>query len=119
MEAGDRYEKLNNSSSAPVSSLPPHHFQHMPPHHVGSSQPTVTDMSDQPLSFAPHFNRDPDSHVQPNYTPSSSVPIRSGDPTVSSNYGWAPPTAPGNAYPPAPSTMPSGSQVLNSNVLIL
>ncbi|XP_042044788.1 C-type lectin domain-containing protein 180-like isoform X1 [Salvia splendens] len=124
VEAGDRYEKLNSSSSTPVASFPPHHFHHMPPttgrwmeepHHVLNSQPTesVTDMSDQPLNFAPHYNRDPETHVQPNYAHSSSVSVRGGDPTVamSSNYAWPPHTAPGAAYPPPPPAMPLGSQV--------
>ncbi|XP_057774493.1 uncharacterized protein LOC130993580 isoform X2 [Salvia miltiorrhiza] len=124
VEAGDRYEKLNNSSSTPVASFPPHHFHHMQstigrwveePHHVLSSQPaeSATDMSDQPLNFAPHFNRDPETHAQPNYAHSSSISVRGGDPTVamSSNYAWPPPTAPGAAYPPPPPTMPLGSQV--------
>lgn len=72
-------------------------------------------MSDQPLNFAPHFNRDPDSHVQPNYAHSSGSSVRGGDPTVamSSNYAWPPSTAAGGAYAPAPSTMPLGPQVLN------
>ncbi|KAH6828035.1 Nucleotide-diphospho-sugar transferase family protein [Perilla frutescens var. hirtella] len=125
VEAGDRYEKLNSSSSTPAASLPPHHIQHMvpttgrsgwveEPHHVLGSHPaeSVTDMSDQPLNFAPHFNRDPDTHVQPNYAHSSGVSIRGGDPTVamSSNYAWPPSTAPGPAYPPVPPTMPLGPQ---------
>lgn len=112
----------------PAASLPQHHVQQLPPaggrsgwmeepHHLLGNQPaeSVTDLSDQPLTFAPHFNRDPDPHVQPNYTHSSGGPVRGGDPAVamSSNYAWAPSSAPGAAYPPVPPTIPSGPQVLN------
>lgn len=79
------------------------------PHHFRGSQLTesVTDLSNQPLNFAPHFNRDPEVHAQPNYTHASGGPVRGGDPP--SNYSWTP----SSAYPPVPPTMPSGPQVLN------
>ncbi|KAI3467582.1 hypothetical protein Pfo_024245 [Paulownia fortunei] len=125
-EAGDRYEKFNSSSSLPVASLSQHHVQSLPPaggrsgwmeepHHLLGSQSaeSVTDLSDQPLNFAPHFNRDLDPHAHPNYTLSSGGPVRGGDPNVaiSSNYAWAPSSAPGAVYPPVPPTIPSGPQV--------
>ncbi|KAL8519171.1 hypothetical protein ACS0TY_010199 [Phlomoides rotata] len=120
VEVGDRYEKLNSSSSVPVHSFPQHHVQLPPggrsgwmeePHHLRGSQPaeSVTDLSNQPLNFAPHFNRDPEVHVQPKYTHASGGPVRGGDPP--SNYAWAPSSAPGAAYPSVPPTMPSGPQV--------
>ncbi|KAL0357881.1 UNVERIFIED_CONTAM: hypothetical protein Scaly_1473800 [Sesamum calycinum] len=124
-DAGDRYEKFNSSSSFPVAALPQHHVQPPPPggrsgwmeepHHLFGSQPaeSVTDLSDQPLKFAPHFNRDLDPHAPSNYTHSSGGPIRGTDPTVamSSNYAWAPTSMPGAVYPPVPPTVQSGPQV--------
>lgn len=84
-------------------------------HHLAGSQPpeTVTDPSDQPLNFAPHFHRNLDPHVQPSYPHSSGGPVRGGDPTVatSSNYAWPPSSATGAVYPPVPPTLPSGPQV--------
>ncbi|KAG8366045.1 hypothetical protein BUALT_Bualt17G0035200 [Buddleja alternifolia] len=124
-EAGDRYEKFHSSPSLPVASNMQYPVQPLPlaggrsgwmeePHQSHGSQPgAVTDQSDQPLSFAPHFNRGLDQHTQPSYAHSSGGPIRSLDPTVpiSSNYAWAPSSAPGAVYPPVPPTMPSGPQV--------
>ncbi|KAL0336095.1 UNVERIFIED_CONTAM: hypothetical protein Sradi_4821400 [Sesamum radiatum] len=124
-DAGDRYEKFNSSSSFPVAALPQHHVQPPrpggrsgwmeEPHHLFGSQPaeSVTDLSDQPLKFAPHFNRDLDPHAPSNYTHSSGGPIRGTDPTVamSSNYAWAPTSMPGAVYPPVPPTVQSGPQV--------
>ncbi|XP_011086638.1 transcription elongation regulator 1 isoform X2 [Sesamum indicum] len=124
-DAGDRYEKFNGSSSLPVASVPQHHVQPPPPggrsgwmeepHHLFGSQPaeSVTDLSDQPLKFAPHFNRDLDPHAPSNYTHSSGGPIRGADPTVamSSSYAWAPTSMPGAVYPPVPPNIQSGPQV--------
>nr|AMP82927.1 formin-like protein 3 [Catalpa bungei] len=124
-EAGDRYAKFN-SAPLPVAPLSQHHVQPTPPavgrsgwmeepHHLSGSRPaeSATDLSDQPLNFAPHFSRDVDPHMQPNYTHSSGGPARGVDPNVaiSSNYAWAPSSAPGTVYPPVPPTIPSGPQV--------
>ncbi|KAL3649795.1 hypothetical protein CASFOL_006198 [Castilleja foliolosa] len=121
-EAGDRYEKFNSSSSLPVAPLSQHHVQPMPPaggrpgwmeepHNFGS-QPaeSASDLSNQPLNFAPHFNRNLEPHAQPNYTYSSGGHVRSGDP-ISSNYAWPPSTAQGAAYQPLPPSIPPGAQV--------
>ncbi|KAL8037772.1 hypothetical protein ABFX02_11G059600 [Erythranthe guttata] len=120
-EAGNRYEGFNSSSS-----LLQHHVQTLPPsvdrsrwmeqqHHLVGNQPaeTPTDLSNQPLSFASHFNRDLDPHVQPSYAHSSGGPVRGGDPTIaiSSNYSWAPSSATGVIYPSVPPTIPPGPQV--------
>ncbi|KAK6160264.1 hypothetical protein DH2020_003645 [Rehmannia glutinosa] len=124
-EAGDRYENFNSSSSLPVAPLSQHHVQPLPsaggrsgwmeePHNFGSlPAESATDPSDQPLNFAPHFNRNLDPHVQPNYSHSSGGPVRGGEPVVaiSSNYAWTQSSAPGVIYPPVPPTIPSGSQV--------
>lgn len=65
------------------------------PHYAFANQSTelATDLSDQPLDFAPRFARDHDPHMQPNYT-----------------HAWTPPPAPGALYPPV---IPSGPQVLS------
>ncbi|KAL6547392.1 hypothetical protein OROMI_023113 [Orobanche minor] len=123
VEAEDRYEKFSSSSSLPVAPLSQHRVQPLPPaggrsgwieepHNFGS-MPAVSapDPSDQPLNFAPHYNRNMDQHAQPNYT--HKPPVRGGDPTValSSNYAWTPSMAQGAVYPPVPQSIPSGPQV--------
>ncbi|GFP82663.1 hypothetical protein PHJA_000409400 [Phtheirospermum japonicum] len=122
-EAGDRYEKFNSSSSLPAAPLSQHHVQPLPPaggrpgwmeepHNFGS-QPaeSASDLSNQPLNFAPHFNRNLEPHAQPNYTYSSGGHVRGGDP-ISSNYAWPPSsTAQGATYSPLPPPIPPVAQV--------
>lgn len=73
----------------------------------------VTDLSDQPLNFAPHFNRDMEPHAHPIYTHSAGGAGRGGDPPVpiSSNYTWTSSSVPGAVYPPLPPPIPTGQQV--------
>uniref|UniRef100_A0A5B7B1H3 Uncharacterized protein n=1 Tax=Davidia involucrata TaxID=16924 RepID=A0A5B7B1H3_DAVIN len=77
-----------------------------------SAEPT-TDLSDQPLDFAPRFNRDHDPHMQPNYTNNDAGgPVRGVDPVaaVSSIHSWTPAVAPGVVYPPISPVLQSGPQ---------
>lgn len=70
-------------------------------------------LADQPLEFAPRFNRD-DPHIQSGYPFDSVGPVRGMD-TVSTMppmNSWTSPVAPGVSYPPIPPVMPSGPQVL-------
>lgn len=122
-EAGGGYENFNSSGSLPVASVS---HQPLPPAggrsgwmeeshnilHNQSAEP-VTDLSDQPLNFAPHFNRDVDPHAHPIYAHPSSGAGRAGDPPVPlpANYTWASSSVPGAIYPPLPPTIPTGPQV--------
>lgn len=74
----------------------------------------TTNIADQPLEFAPSYNRDHDPHMQSIYGYHDSVgPIRGVDPAtvVPSMNSWTASVAPGAAYPPMPPVMPSGPQV--------
>lgn len=124
-EASDQIEKLYKSPWV-FTSTPQHHAPPPPPPAAGgrsvsmeqphyafgqpSAEPT-SDLSDQPLDFAPRFSRDHDPHVQPNYTYDSGVPVRGIDPVtaVAPIHSWNSPAAPGAVYPPM---HPSGPQVL-------
>lgn len=72
----------------------------------------TVDLSDQPLDFAPRFNREHDPNIQPSYALSDSVgPGRGMDPitTVPPMHSWTPPVGSGVVYPPV---LPTGPQVL-------
>lgn len=77
--------------------------------HQSAAPPS--DLSDQPLDFAPGYNHDHDQHVQSNYSRNSVVPIRGIDSPsdVASIHAWSASAAPGVVYPPV---HPSGPQVL-------
>ncbi|KAM7484189.1 hypothetical protein LguiA_000198 [Lonicera macranthoides] len=104
-EAANQTGKFYNSLPLPSISTPQQHHAQLPtlsaggsvlmeqPHYAFANQSTelATDLSDQPLDFAPRFARDHDPHMQPNYT-----------------HAWTPPPAPGALYPPV---IPSGPQV--------
>ncbi|XP_051122149.1 uncharacterized protein LOC127245359 [Andrographis paniculata] len=123
-EAGNGSEKVNSSAPLPViSGTQP---QSLLPAGVRSgwteetqnslgSQPAqpMTDLSDQPLNFAPHFNREAHAHTQPIYTHSSAGTGRGGDPAVpiSSNYAWNPPSVSGVVYPPGIPPIPTTPQI--------
>ncbi|XP_073281444.1 uncharacterized protein [Primulina huaijiensis] len=124
--AGDRYEQLNSSSSMHVASVPHNHAQPLPPavgrsgwaeehHHLLSSKPneSVISISDQPLNFSHHFNRNLDQNMQPNSTHPSGGPVRVLDPMVSmsSNYAWTPSSSSGIVHPPIPPTISPRAQV--------
>ncbi|KAK1576920.1 hypothetical protein Q3G72_017503 [Acer saccharum] len=96
------------------------------PMHISSSQegqpfaygnhaadPT-TDLSDQPLQFAPRFNHDHDLHMQSTYAThhDSAGTVRNIDPVaaIPSVNSWSSPVAPGVVYPPMPPGLPSGPQ---------
>lgn len=70
-----------------------------------------SDLSDQPLDFAPGYNRDHDQHGQPNYSLSSGVPLRGieSPSDIASIHAWSSSAAPGLVYPPV---HPPGPQVL-------
>ena len=63
--------------------------------------PTIS-LADQPLDFAPRFNRDNDLQMQPTFA--------HHDPAAMNN--WVPPVVPGVGYPPIPPVLASGPQVL-------
>ncbi|EXB82534.1 UDP-galactose:fucoside alpha-3-galactosyltransferase [Morus notabilis] len=68
-------------------------------------------LADQPLEFAPRFNRD-DPHIQSGYPFDSVGPVRGMDTvaTMPPMNSWTSPVAPGVSYPPIPLVMPSGPQ---------
>ncbi|KAL5759893.1 hypothetical protein ACOSQ2_018731 [Xanthoceras sorbifolium] len=74
----------------------------------------TTDLSDQPLEFAPRFNHDHDLHVQSTYAThhDSAGTVRSIDPVaaIPSVNSWTSPVAHGVIYPPMPPVHPSGPQ---------
>lgn len=88
---------------------------------VGTEQPFTysnqtadpkADLSDQPLDFAPRFNRDHDPNMQSSNAHSDSAGAGKGmDPVaaVPSMHTWTPPVGSGLVYPPA---VPPGPQVL-------
>ncbi|KAL2547038.1 cyclin-related [Forsythia ovata] len=131
-EAGDINGEFNRSSSLPpVASVSQLYAQPLPPtvgrsgwmeepHYSLSGQKaeSATDLSDQPLNFAPHFNRNQDPHLQP-HTHSSGGPARAVDPVaaIPSNYAWAPAAASEGHYPSVPPAIPSGPQVDHSMVV--
>ncbi|XP_038693858.1 stress response protein NST1-like isoform X2 [Tripterygium wilfordii] len=73
-----------------------------------------TDLSDQPLDFAPGFNRDRDALMQPGYAThyDSAVILRGMDPVavVPPINSWAPSVVSGAVYPSIPPVIPSGPQ---------
>ncbi|KAK9277158.1 hypothetical protein L1049_006697 [Liquidambar formosana] len=126
-DASDQTEQLYKSLPLPIMSAQEGQ------HHVHSSVPAVgrsvlmeqpfaygnqsadfsTDLADQPLDFAPRFNRDHDPHMQSSYDHSDSAGrIRGMDPVaaVTSIHTWTPPVAPGVIYPPIHPGLPSGPQ---------
>ncbi|KAF7809340.1 rhamnogalacturonan II specific xylosyltransferase [Senna tora] len=77
-----------------------------------SVDPAIS-LADQPLDFAPRFNREGDLQMQSTYGHhDSATSIRGIDPVsgVPSINSWAPPVAPGVAYPPIPPVLASGPQ---------
>lgn len=87
-----------------------------------AAKPT-TDLSDQPLEFAPRFNHEQDLHIQSTYTThhDSAGAVRNIDPAsvIPSVNSWTSPVVPGVVYPPMPPGHPSGPQVLNLDLSIL
>ncbi|CAA2973832.1 Hypothetical predicted protein [Olea europaea subsp. europaea] len=130
-DAGNINGEFNGSSLLPpVASVSQMYVQPLPPavgrsgwmeephYSLGGQQAeSATDLSDQPLNFAPHFNRNQDPHLQP-HAHFSGGPARAVDPVaaIPSNYAWAPAASEG-VYTSQPSTIPSGSQVDHSMVL--
>ncbi|CAA3020303.1 transcription elongation regulator 1 isoform X2 [Olea europaea var. sylvestris] len=129
-DSGDINGEFNRSSSLPpvasvsqlyVQSLPPavgrSGWMEEPHYSLGGQQAeSATDLSNQPLNFAPHFNRNQDPHMQ-SHTHSSGGPARAVDPVASipTNYAWAPAAASSEGvYPSVPPTIPSGPQVDHS-----
>ncbi|XP_054808750.1 uncharacterized protein LOC129310871 [Prosopis cineraria] len=77
-----------------------------------SVDPAIS-LADQPLDFAPRFNRDGDLQMQSTYGHhDSATSIRGIDPVsgVPSVNNWAPPVAPGVVYPPISPVLASGPQ---------
>ncbi|KAA8529629.1 hypothetical protein F0562_034271 [Nyssa sinensis] len=123
-EAGDQNEKFYKSLPLSIASIQGQHHLHLRQPAIGrsvsmeqthyafgnqSAEPT-SDLSDQPLNFAPRFNHDHDLQMQPNYThDDAGGSVRGVDPlpVVSSIHTWAPPVAPGIVYPPIPPHDPS------------
>ncbi|GAV91929.1 hypothetical protein CFOL_v3_35314 [Cephalotus follicularis] len=81
----------------------------------------MTNLSDQPLDFAPRFNFDHDPYTQSSYAShhDPAGTIRGIDPaaTLPSINSWTPPVAPGVTYPPIPSLPSSGPQHDPSQVI--
>lgn len=74
---------------------------------------SMTNLADQPLEFAPGFNRNNGSQIQSGYAHHDSVgPVRAIDPVaaVHSINNWTPPVAPGLVYPSISSDISSGLQ---------
>ena len=77
---------------------------HAPPFVSGShSVDSTISLADQPLDFAPRFNRDSDLQMQSTYNHHDSS---------SSMNNWASPVTPGVSYPSVPPNLSSGQQVL-------
>lgn len=124
--AGDQAELSYKSMPFPITS---HQEGH---HHIQSSMPAIgrselmeqpfayrnhsaSDLSDQPLDFAPRFNRVHEPQMQsifPQHDTAGRIRGMDPVPAVSSVHAWGPPVAPGMAYPPIPPALPSGPQVL-------
>ncbi|CAI9785140.1 unnamed protein product [Fraxinus pennsylvanica] len=132
-EAGDINGEFNRSSSLPpVASVTQLYVQPLTPavgrsgwmeepHYPlgGQQAESATDLSDQPLNFAPHFNHNQDPYMQ-SRTHSSGGPARTVDPVaaIPTNYAWAPAAASSEGvYPSVPPTIPSGPQVDHSMVV--
>ncbi|XP_059657846.1 nucleolar protein NET1 isoform X2 [Cornus florida] len=126
-ESGDQNEKFYKSLPSSIASTQGQHHLQPPFPPIGrsvsmeqtryafgsmSAEP-ITDLSDQPLDFAPRFNRDNDPHLQPSYPHTDSVgPLRGVDPVASvpSVHSWTSPVAAGAVYPPVPPVHLSGQQ---------
>lgn len=93
---------LSNSTSQERHVQP---SMHAPPFASGSrlSVDSAISLADQPLDFAPRFNRDTDLQMQSTYN--------HHDSSTSMN-NWAAPVAPGVGYPSIPPILASGPQVL-------
>eukprot|EP00256_Glycine_max_P048312 XP_006602405.1 uncharacterized protein LOC100785762 isoform X2 [Glycine max] len=75
---------------------------HAPPFVSGShSVDSTISLADQPLDFAPRFNRDSDLQMQSTYNHHDSS---------SSMNNWASPVTPGVSYPSVPPNLSSGQQ---------
>ncbi|KAL8157035.1 uncharacterized protein LOC141671984 isoform X2 [Apium graveolens] len=61
-----------------------------------------SDLSDQPLDFAPRYNRDHDQHVQSKYSFNSGVPVHGieSPSEIASIHAWSASAGPGAVYPP-------------------
>lgn len=117
--AGKEDKTDQNEQSYKLLSLPnssaqegQHHLPMPVPFTYGNqSADATTNLADQPLDFAPRFNRDRDQHMQSTYSHHDSVgPVRSIDPH--SINSWTPPITPGLVYPSISPDITSGAQVL-------
>ncbi|KAK1403265.1 putative PNN-interacting serine/arginine-rich protein [Heracleum sosnowskyi] len=74
--------------------------------HQSDGRPS--DLSDQPLDFAPGYNRDHAQHVQSNYSLNSGAPLRGieSPSDIASIHAWSASAAPGVVYPPVHLTGP-------------
>ncbi|KAG2708162.1 hypothetical protein I3760_05G179200 [Carya illinoinensis] len=108
----DQNEQSYKLLSLPNSSAQEgqHHLPMPVPFTYGNqSADATTNLADQPLDFAPRFNRDRDQHMQSTYSHHDSVgPVRSIDPH--SINSWTPPITPGLVYPSISPDITSGAQ---------
>lgn len=111
-EPADQKEHLHRSFPMPISSA-----QEGQPFAFGNqAADPMVDLSDQPLDFACRFNHDRDIHMQSSYAAhhDSVGTLRGADPVaaLASVNSWTPPVASGVGYPPIPSVLQSGPQVM-------
>lgn len=125
-ETAGQKEQLYNSLSSPISSAQgQHHLQpsfpatgisvtDRPFAYTNHAADGATDPSNQPLEFAPGFNRDHDPHMQSSYVShhDSAGIVRGIAPVtpVPSISSWAPAVTSGAVY--TSPTLPPGPQVL-------
>lgn len=116
----DRKEQLYKLVPLPNSSAQEGqlYLQPSPPQlftYGNQSADSSTNLADQPLDFAPRFNRDHDSQIQSSYAHHDSVgPVRAIDPVaaVHSITNWGPTITSGLVYPSISPDITSGAQVL-------
>ncbi|KAK7386756.1 hypothetical protein VNO78_27092 [Psophocarpus tetragonolobus] len=104
-EAPDQIQQSYSVFPLPSSSSQERHVQpsmHAQPFTSGNhSVDSTISLADQPLDFAPRFNRDSDLQMQSTYNHHDSS---------SSMNNWAAPVAPGVGYQPIPPILASGQQ---------
>ncbi|KAL2618562.1 hypothetical protein AAZV13_08G253200 [Glycine max] len=104
-EAAEQIQQSYSAFPLSSSSSQEHHVQpsmHAPPFASGChSVDSAISLADQPLDFAPRFNRDSDLQMQSTYSHHDSS---------SSMNNWVSPVAPGVGYPPIPPILSSGQQ---------